>query len=68
MTGLTGLTGMSSTSPDYVPGGAPFWTDGEFEVFEHPYKSDKFIAARVRGGQTYRGTLKGCADWIERNR
>lgn len=52
----------------YVPNYEPFFSDGQFEVWEHPSTGGRFIVARVRGGQTYRGSLKGCAEWIERNR
>lgn len=53
-------------SEGYVPKGDPFWTDGEFSVWER--SEGKFTVARNKGGDTFRGDLAACAAWIERNR
>lgn len=50
----------------YLPLHAPFWSDGTFQV--HERSEGHFTASYVNGCIHFQGSLRSCADWIERER
>lgn len=50
----------------YVPLHTPFYDDGEFRVYER--SEGHFTATRCNGSIHFQGSLRSCADWIERER
>lgn len=54
---------IQMTEP-YKPTSEPFWTDGTFQV--HELQEGHYVASRINGAVHFRGSLKSCCQWIER--
>lgn len=50
----------------YIPLTDPFWSDGTFQV--HERSEGHYTASRINGAVHFQGSLKSCAEWIERER